>query len=84
MQRAISRSLSNLLNVEIRSKGRVAIISFNTPNNLNALTLDMGISLQKEVATLSKMKDLRCAILTGKGRAFSAGGDLAFLKDRYT
>jgi enoyl-CoA hydratase/carnithine racemase len=84
MQRSFSRTISNLLTVELRNEGKIAIIAFNTPSNLNALTLDMGISLQGEIKKLSQMDNLRVAIITGSGRAFSAGGDLAFLKDRYT
>jgi enoyl-CoA hydratase len=85
MQLSLARSLStiqSILNVELRNEGKIAILSFNTPSNLNALTLEMGIKLQEEVAKLSKLDTLRAAIITGTGRAFSAGGDLAFLKER--
>lgn len=58
----------------------VATITLNNPGKLNALTREMGFALKAAVSGLSEDARLRVALLTGAGRAFSAGGDLDFLE----
>lgn len=50
----------------------VAIISFNTPSNLNALTVDMGNSFQRMIQQLKELDSnaLRCVVLTGAGEFY--------------
>lgn len=54
----------------------IATVTFNDPDRLNAMTEAMGEAIAAEMARLAKDDDLRAVILTGAGRAFSAGGDL--------
>jgi len=61
-----------LLKVEI--KDRVAIVSLNNPP-LNLITLDMLSELRATILELGANKELRCIILTGEGKNFSAGMD---------
>ena len=53
----------------------VAVIAFNRPEALNALslqlTLDLRAAIEKAVA-----ENARAVVLTGEGRAFCSGGDL--------
>eukprot|EP00939_MAST-03C_sp_MAST-3C-sp1_P005094 g5094.t1 len=42
----------------------------------------MGDAFQQIVDELREDEHLRCVVLTGEGRAFSAGGDVAFLRKR--
>jgi enoyl-CoA hydratase len=62
----------------------VAVLTFNTPHNLNALTVETGEAFEKKIAELKDLdtSKLRCVVLTGTGKAFSAGGDLQFLAAR--
>eukprot|EP00026_Physarum_polycephalum_P013196 Phypoly_transcript_13573.p1 GENE.Phypoly_transcript_13573~~Phypoly_transcript_13573.p1 ORF type:complete len:296 (+),score=49.42 Phypoly_transcript_13573:92-979(+) len=60
----------------------VAVIRLNRPKILNALTVDVGNQFQAAIAELSAATDVRAVVLTGEGKAFSAGGDLEFLMDR--
>ncbi|KAJ3321095.1 hypothetical protein HDU76_000147 [Blyttiomyces sp. JEL0837] len=60
----------------------VVTVSFNSPKNLNALTEQMGDEFASLMKTLSTDTTIRALILTGQGRAFSAGGDLKFLRAR--
>ena len=65
--------------------GRVAIITLNDPKRLNALNADMGdefVNIIKELSEGVESDNLGAVVLTGTGRAFSAGGDLGFLQDR--
>ena len=73
--------MQDLLTVEKR--GKIAIITINRPDQLNPLGKagdgDAFVEVTKELAA---DKELRCCILTGAGRAFSAGGDLKAMKER--
>lgn len=71
------RSYNTLL---LERKGRLLTITLNRPDALNAVNLDMLEELADvfSYAFLDKGSDV--VVLTGAGRAFSAGGDLAHLK----
>ena len=46
------------------------------------MTEDVGRAFEKEVTQLLSQEDLKSVIITGEGKAFSAGGDIDFLLDR--
>ncbi|CAM1503190.1 Fc.00g079660.m01.CDS01 [Cosmosporella sp. VM-42] len=54
----------------------VLLVTLNRPEALNALTRKMHFELDKLWAWYEAEPSLRCAVLTGKGRAFCAGADL--------
>ncbi len=62
--------------------GSVAWITLNDPDRLNALTEAMGVALAKLVPQINKDQSIRAVILTGAGRAFSAGGNLDIIEAR--
>ena len=76
-----SASSDSPITVERRDDG-ISIIRFNRPSALNAMTVAMGEHFVSTIRQLSKDESLRCVILTGEGKAFSAGGDLEFLLAR--
>lgn len=55
----------------------VATITLNRPDALNALTVDMKVALLDAVRTAASSDDVRAVVLTGAGRAFCVGQDLA-------
>jgi enoyl-CoA hydratase/carnithine racemase len=56
-------------------------ITLNDPDNLNAMGEDMAAEFRALVAQLQgESRKLRAIILTGAGRAFSAGGNLDMLE----
>lgn len=61
-----------LILVEKTSNG-IATITLNRPQALNALTRDMLVHLAFTFTRLDEEPDVRVIILTGAGRAFSAG-----------
>lgn len=61
--------------------GHIGHLTLNNPDSLNAMTPAMGEAIQKVVPEINQKKDLRVVILSGAGRAFSAGGDLKFILD---
>lgn len=55
----------------------VALVTLNRPDRLNAMTNQMFEELEQLARELRDRADLRVVILTGAGRAFCAGFDLA-------
>ena len=68
------------------SRGQIAELTLNAPESLNALTDDMGDAFSAAVARLKTEPpgSLDAVLLSGAGRAFSAGGDVGFLRQRAT
>ncbi|MEE8582168.1 MAG: enoyl-CoA hydratase/isomerase family protein [Myxococcota bacterium] len=70
--------MSESLLLESRD-GDVVTLTFNHPERLNAMSQRMGEAFASRVAGLLEDDSLRAVVLTGSGRAFSAGGDLGMI-----
>jgi 2-(1,2-epoxy-1,2-dihydrophenyl)acetyl-CoA isomerase len=57
----------------------VAWITMNRPERLNAFDREMALSLQSRLDEAASLREARCIVLTGTGKGFSAGQDLAEL-----
>ena len=69
-------------NLIVEYSGAVATITFNRPKALNAINQDVVDELTACCAEIAaKRDDIRAVIVTGAGRAFIAGGDIAFMKN---
>ena len=56
---------------------KIAVLTMNRPEKLNALSYELACELDEELTKLENDDDVRVVILTGAGpRAFSAGGDI--------
>lgn len=55
----------------------IAVITIDRQEALNALNLEVITELDEMIAELEKKEDLRAVILTGAGRSFVAGADIA-------
>jgi 2-(1,2-epoxy-1,2-dihydrophenyl)acetyl-CoA isomerase len=55
----------------------VATLILNRPDKLNALNTDLAVALNETLGRIATDKNIHAMILTGAGRAFCAGGDLA-------
>lgn len=62
--------------VRFERRGHVGIITLNRPERLNAIGLRTRNELSAALKVLAADKALRVGVLTGVGRAFSAGADL--------
>jgi len=62
--------------VSIEQKGMVQIWTLNRPGRLNALNHAMGAEMLAALASAETDESVRAVVLTGAGRAFSAGADL--------
>jgi 2-(1,2-epoxy-1,2-dihydrophenyl)acetyl-CoA isomerase len=63
------------LRVEI--DGPIATLTLDRPEALNALTVPVKVALRETLESIATDRAVRAVILTGAGRAFCAGQDLA-------
>ena len=57
-------------------KDGVATVTLNRPEHLNAWTWRMALEVRHSIAAYDARDDVRVIVVTGAGRAFSAGADL--------
>lgn len=62
--------------IELSRQGRLLRITFNRPESLNAVNLDLHDELPQALWFAQGDTGSDVVVLTGAGRAFSAGGDL--------
>jgi enoyl-CoA hydratase len=74
--------LVRLSHEELQGRTTIAVLTFQDPERLNAMTEAMGGALADHVTQLRRDQSLRAVVLTGSGRAFSAGGDLGMIGAR--
>ena len=68
--------------VVVRKENGVAWIKINRPEVLNALDAEAIRGLRVALEDAEKDPAVRCVVLGGEGRAFSAGADLRSMKER--
>ena len=57
-------------------KDRICILTLNEPDRLNAMSDEMSVAFKKTIEELREDPKPKVLIVTGAGRAFSAGGNL--------
>ena len=60
----------------------LARITLNRPDKFNAFVRGMALDLQEKLDQCEKDETIRCVLITGCGKAFSAGQDLAEVIDK--
>jgi enoyl-CoA hydratase len=72
--------------IQVKDDGPVRVVTLTRPDQLNAVNDELHAGLARLFPQLSADAGARVAVLTGEGRAFSAGGDFDLLdrmsKDR--
>jgi 2-(1,2-epoxy-1,2-dihydrophenyl)acetyl-CoA isomerase len=68
--------------VDARREGNVLVLTLNAPQRLNALSLSMRLQLRDRLREANDDAEVRVVVLTGSGRAFSAGGDVRQMAER--
>jgi 2-(1,2-epoxy-1,2-dihydrophenyl)acetyl-CoA isomerase len=69
-------------NILYRIEQGIAVISFNRPKALNAMTLELMEELGQAFDSAAADTAVRAIVLTGEGRGFSTGADLAATSDK--
>lgn len=67
--------MSNTLDIQLQDG--VLRIALNRPNVFNSFNREMALALQTALDEASTNAEVRCIVLTGNGKAFCAGQDLA-------
>ncbi|MCR9058230.1 MAG: crotonase/enoyl-CoA hydratase family protein [Rhodobacteraceae bacterium] len=63
--------------------GHVVILTLNMPETRNALTdVDLCDAIVDAMRSITRDASVRCAIITGAGKAFSSGGNLKHMKEK--
>ncbi|MBI5289865.1 MAG: enoyl-CoA hydratase/isomerase family protein [Chloroflexi bacterium] len=62
--------------VEFTVEGHVGLLRFNRPERMNAITYEMLASIEEITREANADDMVRAVVVTGAGRAFSAGTDL--------
>jgi enoyl-CoA hydratase len=65
----------------VRAEGPIRVITLNRPDNLNATNHVLHSGLAALFPQLDADDEARVAVLTGAGRAFSAGGDFSYIDE---
>jgi enoyl-CoA hydratase/carnithine racemase len=69
--------------LSLERSGKVATITIERPDVMNALGEEGdGAAFEAVCAEIAADRSIGCAILTGRGRAFSAGGNVKAMADR--
>ncbi|MES2372197.1 MAG: enoyl-CoA hydratase-related protein [Bacteroidota bacterium] len=67
--------------ITLSIENSVATITFNRPDKLNSFNREMALSLQAVLDDCAANNEVRCIYITGSGKGFCAGQDLAEVVD---
>ncbi|MBL8880026.1 MAG: enoyl-CoA hydratase/isomerase family protein [Phycisphaerales bacterium] len=72
-----------LATIQTSVESGVLTITLNRPDSLNAFNEQMAVELAGALRVAERDDGVRCVLLTGAGRAFCSGQDLAEIRSRY-
>lgn len=67
--------------IEFKQSNQIAYLRFNRPEKFNSFNREMALSFQKHLDDCENNKNIRAIVITGNGKAFSAGQDLQEITD---
>lgn len=73
--------MPELETVRVERRGGAATVELHRPDALNAWNLQLGIDLRAALEDVGGDDSVRAVLITGAGRAFSSGADLAEGRD---
>ncbi len=73
---------SSLESIRVVVKDSVALVTLDRPDSLNAVDHLMHQELEEVFGLVAEDSEVNAVVLTGAGKAFSAGGDLRGMQDR--
>ncbi len=73
---------SSLKSLRVEVNDSVAQVTLDRPDSLNAVDHQMHLDLEEVFAMLAEDSTVNAIVLTGAGKAFSAGGDIRGMQER--
>lgn len=67
--------------IKLEQQGNVGIMTINRPEALNALNMEVLSDIKKALDEIEANDDIYVVVLTGEGRSFVAGADIAQMRD---
>lgn len=68
--------------IETNTQNNVLIVKLNRPDKFNSFNREMALNLISELDNAQNNKEVRAVLITGNGKAFCAGQDLAEAIDK--
>ena len=68
--------MTDFKTIKVELKGRVAVVTLNRPESLNALNAEVMAEVAAAFAEIDRNREIAVSVLTGEGRAFAAGADI--------
>jgi enoyl-CoA hydratase len=67
--------------IEMKRDGKVLLVTLNRPEKLNAINATLHAELARIFGDVARDPEAHAVVLTGAGRAFSAGGDMEWFEE---
>lgn len=68
--------------IDLQTRDGIATLTLNRPDKMNAISDDLRTELIDALDALGRDNSVRALVLTGAGKGFCAGGDIAGMKGR--
>lgn len=68
--------------IDSKTEGGVLVLQLNRPDKFNSFNREMALQLIAELDKAADQKSIRAVLITGNGKAFCAGQDLAEAMDK--
>ena len=68
--------------LKVEKKGKVAVLTLNRPDSLNAVHPEMHTEVEQVFADFARDEEVNVVVFTGAGKAFCAGGDVKAMSAR--
>jgi 2-(1,2-epoxy-1,2-dihydrophenyl)acetyl-CoA isomerase len=76
------KEVSMTQSILTQQHGQILEIAINRPESYNAFNLNVMVMLSDALASAATDKSIKGVMLTGKGKAFCAGGDLKWISEQ--
>src|SRR5689334_5885587 len=68
-------------NILVQTRGRIALVTLNRPQRMNALNDALASELTAALATFDADPEISVVVITGSEKAFAAGADIGAMAE---
>jgi enoyl-CoA hydratase len=81
MERDLDSWINSFETLRLTHEDQILTMAFNRPEQLNAFNHEMHEEFSEFCLQIASHREIRVVVITGVGRAFSAGGDVQLMED---